>query len=700
MANLPVQRMVLYKHGVGFFERYGSVGDGASATLTFKKTEMNDILKSLAAFPQGDGRVINVSYDTPEDKQEALENAPMVLGKSTALLDLLRSLRGRQICLHMMPNHAAPDSSPASEVETHPEFTVTGSLIGIDLSDDTTLENTLVSILTEGTTSSSTPKLRSYLLSQVRGLDILDAESGNDLRYVLELSQANEDKRGVSILLDRPNEELLVTYVAPTPTWRVSYRLAYKPSDTETEDNQELSNRRETGEVFIQGWGIVDNQLDEDLDNVSLTLIAGQPISFVYDLYTPRFVERPRVEDEARTVPGPVMFSESLDFKGDQMRFEESDFDLSIPEDDFDMAIPAGSSFLGGSSSSSRRKRRSLSEATQVQATGVARGELFQYDVTMPVSIKRGQSAMVPILEARLSGRKQYLFNQAKTPDHPVVTIIATNTTSLTLERGPVTVLEADDYVGEAVLAFTPAQGELFVPYAVDLGTTITTKVEEYQETASISFGTLDDAQRDQFFIHDQYQIRKTTYQIENRNIYALNLMIEQNIYSSYEIFDMAVPTEITAEARRWRIPIQAKESQVFVVKERWRVARRERLSGLDYQTLKNHFNSRFIDQETLESLNQILEIDQDCERIQEKIEKNKAQDEWLSDQQESATSKLQRLDRTGQEGLARQKFVARVQRWESDREGLAQESEELEQQLQSLTQQRWEILQRLAATE
>ncbi|MFH7242984.1 MAG: hypothetical protein ACHWZW_09060 [Spirulina sp.] len=698
MANLPVQRMVLYKHGVGFFERYGSVGDGAIATLTFKKAEMNDILKSLAAFPQGDGRVINVSYDTPEDKQEALKNAPMVLGKSTALLDLLRSLRGRQVCLHMMPNHSAPGSSPESEVETRPEFTVTGSLIGIDLSDDTTLENTLVSILTEGTTSSSTPKLRSYLLSQVRGLDILDTESSNDLRYVLELSQANEDKRGVSILLDRANEELLVTYVAPTPTWRVSYRLAYKPSDAEAEDNQELLNRSETGEVFIQGWGIVDNQLDEDLDNVSLTLIAGQPISFVYDLYTPHFVERPQVKDEARTVPGPVMFEESLGPDESPMMFEVDAIESSLPEDDFDVATFSASSSLGGSGN--RRMRRNLSEATQVQAAGVARGELFQYDVTMPVSIKRGQSAMVPILEARLSGRKQYLFNQAKTPAHPVVTIIATNTTSLTLERGPATVLEADDYVGEAVLAFTPAQGELFVPYAVDLGTTITTKVEEYQETAAITFGTLNDASRDQFFIHDRYQIRKTTYQIENRNTYSLNLMIEQDIYSPYEIFDMAAPAEITAEARRWQIPIQAKESQVFIVKERWRATRRERLLGLDYQTLKNYFNNRFIDQETLERLNQILEIDQDSRRIQKKVEENKAQDEWLSDQQESATSKLQRLDRTGQEGLARQKFVARVQQWESDREVLAQESQELEQQLESLTQQRWEILQRLATTE
>ncbi len=67
MANLPIKRMVLYKHGVGFFERYGSSGDSQTVHLIFKKDEMNDILKSLAAFPQGDGQVVNVSYETPEE---------------------------------------------------------------------------------------------------------------------------------------------------------------------------------------------------------------------------------------------------------------------------------------------------------------------------------------------------------------------------------------------------------------------------------------------------------------------------------------------------------------------------------------------------------------------------------------------------------------------------------------------------------
>ena len=46
-ADLPVKQVVLYKHGVGFFERGGTLGAGESARLDFNAAEMNDVLKSL-----------------------------------------------------------------------------------------------------------------------------------------------------------------------------------------------------------------------------------------------------------------------------------------------------------------------------------------------------------------------------------------------------------------------------------------------------------------------------------------------------------------------------------------------------------------------------------------------------------------------------------------------------------------------------
>ena len=51
-AELPVRTVVLYKHGVGYFERQGTLGPGESARLDFKADEMNDVLKSLTVEEQ------------------------------------------------------------------------------------------------------------------------------------------------------------------------------------------------------------------------------------------------------------------------------------------------------------------------------------------------------------------------------------------------------------------------------------------------------------------------------------------------------------------------------------------------------------------------------------------------------------------------------------------------------------------------
>ncbi|MEM9980695.1 MAG: hypothetical protein AAF808_23975, partial [Cyanobacteria bacterium P01_D01_bin.2] len=369
---------------------------------------MDDVLKSLAAFPQGDAQVINVSYETPEDKQAALANAPIVLSKNSALLDLLRSLRGRNIRLHLPPTANLPGTQSAKAAED----AIAGTLLGIDTAptpkattETSALDNTLVTLQISDLTSDS--HLRTYKLSQIQGVDILDDRSGEDLRYVLELSRANPDKRSVTILLNQPDQDLLVSYIAPTPTWRVSYRLVYTPDPNPQQETPETPSS--SGKLLLQGWGIVDNQLDEDLDNVELTLIAGQPISFVYDLYTPRLVKRPKVKEQDRTVAGPIMLDEALP---EADKSTEPAMMMAVrAAGSADLEADSGSYGLRGQPLSAKRSskpamRRDMAAATQVNTEGTDKGELFQYNVVNPISIKRGQSAMVPIVSGMLDGQK------------------------------------------------------------------------------------------------------------------------------------------------------------------------------------------------------------------------------------------------------------------------------------------------------
>lgn len=677
MPNLPVTRMILYKHGVGFFERFGRVGDSNQVELTFKKDEMNDILKSLSVFPQGNGQVISVSYETPEDKEAALAKAPIVLGDETTLLDLLKSLRGRSVRLLLVEITTTQQNGQTVET-AGPQFEQIGILLGVDVEEEA--GKSLLSLVTEGAEPNTKPEVKTYRLRQLQGIDVLDSQSGDDLRYVLELSRASADKRSVTILLNGSDEDVLVSYIAPTPTWRVSYRLEYT-ADKGTD--------AATGKCLLQGWGIVDNQLDEDLEGVHLTLIAGQPISFVYDLYTPRLPKRPEVADEERTVAGPVMFDEALTVAHDVEDGGDTDVLAAAPA-----MAPAG--FAGRSMTaraapamafrrSEAAPKRDMASATKIQATGVARGELFQYTVSTPVSMKRGQSAMVPIIGAKLDARKEHIYNGEKVPTNPVVTITATNTSGLTLERGPVTVLEDGSYVGEAVLSFTPAGGEFFIPYAVDLGVRVTENRDSRWETAGIRFG-------DGYLIHDWYIINSVEYQIENRNPEPANLIIEQRINADFTLFDTPAPAAKTADFYRWRLKLDPRARTTFTAKERQRISRNEQISNLDYQTLQGYLRDKFIDTALYQKLQGILDLYRQIQNNQAEIDKRTQRRTQLADEQQQAAQKLQPLGREGDEGALRSRYVAKMQEQETESERLAAEiasleatNRQLQEQVQSL---------------
>ena len=57
MSDLPVRGMVLYKHGVGFFHREGQI-DAEEVSLSFRQDEINDVLKSLAAYDPVDVKTV------------------------------------------------------------------------------------------------------------------------------------------------------------------------------------------------------------------------------------------------------------------------------------------------------------------------------------------------------------------------------------------------------------------------------------------------------------------------------------------------------------------------------------------------------------------------------------------------------------------------------------------------------------------
>src|SRR3978361_223788 len=92
-AELPVRTVVLYKHGVGYFERNGMLGPGESARLDFKADEMNDVLKSLTVNEQG-GKVTGLRYDSSIPLSQKLTEFPFEVGNGSPLSAVIDQFKG------------------------------------------------------------------------------------------------------------------------------------------------------------------------------------------------------------------------------------------------------------------------------------------------------------------------------------------------------------------------------------------------------------------------------------------------------------------------------------------------------------------------------------------------------------------------------------------------------------------------------
>src|SRR2546425_12865578 len=95
-TDLPIRRIMLYKHGVAYFERSGHTEGVPEVVLEFKASEMNDVLKSLTLLDRSGGRVSGVSYESSDPLQKQLENFAFKLPAGAGTPEVLGHFKSAQ----------------------------------------------------------------------------------------------------------------------------------------------------------------------------------------------------------------------------------------------------------------------------------------------------------------------------------------------------------------------------------------------------------------------------------------------------------------------------------------------------------------------------------------------------------------------------------------------------------------------------
>src|SRR5262245_30301458 len=102
---LPLRRVTLYSNGVAYFERRGRVNGRAEINLSFKQSQVDDVLKSLVVLDLGRGRVGAVSYNSSAPTSARLNEIPFSICASTigdeagGLAGVLEQLQGARVAV-------------------------------------------------------------------------------------------------------------------------------------------------------------------------------------------------------------------------------------------------------------------------------------------------------------------------------------------------------------------------------------------------------------------------------------------------------------------------------------------------------------------------------------------------------------------------------------------------------------------------
>src|SRR5262249_52715049 len=287
MSNLPIRRVVLYKHGVGYFERETGIEGDQSLSLSFKQREVSDVLKSLTVLDLDGGTVSAVSYDSTTPIEQLLAEIALSIPDSGSLQGLLPQIKGARVSVK-------PTGGSA----------IQGAILGIDKTANRTetgiQEAFRLSLLTDS------GDIRTFDLFDLE-LTLLDEGIKRDLDFYLKTQLASKKKDARTFILFAQGEgkrTVRVSYVLEAPVWKATYRIIL---DEDAASPPTAVGGLATTQPLIQGWAVVDNTSDEDWQDVDLTLVAGLPVSFVHDLYTPRYIRRPVVEVKETTGVLPPM---------------------------------------------------------------------------------------------------------------------------------------------------------------------------------------------------------------------------------------------------------------------------------------------------------------------------------------------------------------------------------------------------------
>ncbi len=590
--TLPITRVVLFRSGVGYIERFGQVNGEASLTLSLRETQMNDLLKSLVLVDFDGGQILPAQYTPRDPLTRTLSAFAINLGDNPSMAMLMMRLRGAPVAVQVGKE------------------TLEGTVLSVETrkvpANESVVDQQFVNLWTrEG--------LRSVALSEISRLRVRDERLQNELENALSALGTGLDNTRKTVelrLRGQGSRRVLVGYLTEMPLWKMTYRLVIG-----------------AGEPLLQGWAIVENTTDEDWRDVRVELASGRPVSFIQNLYEPLYLQRPRVDAKPEETPVPGAPEAAME--------KEQPLALAMPR--------AGRGAFGEPTAPMLADAAdAMRESVVEMATGQERGALFDYRIEQPVTVLRQQSAMLPVLNRAVQATTVSLYNPANHPRHPFFGVKLVNTTDLTLMEGPVTVYLNGSYGGDAQLTTLEPKGERVLTFALDLG------VEVVRDRDNIVGQTIAVKIVDGVLEQRTRLRRENEYRIVNRDNQPRVLLLEQPVQSDWELVEPR-DAERTANFHRFRLELTPNQTRTLKVIEERTLQTTIALLQADDAALNMYIQDTRLDERLRQALKRILDSRRAIANLDAEIRRQETIIRAIADDQARIRENMKTLDRNSE---------------------------------------------------
>jgi len=553
---LPVTRVALYKNGVGFFEHSGRVTGNQSVTIDFTTSQLNDVLQSLTAVDLNGGRISGAGYNSTTPLEQQLKALPLALDQDPTAADLYAALRGA---------HVEVTGSGAS---------FTGRILNMEIrtvplpgpgpkDDSTATERRFLTVISD---SGAVRTLELTSSTQVR---LLDTALHTDLSRYLELIASNRSQ-GLRHLTLQDNgtgtRDLRVSYISEVPIWKSTYRILLTSSPA--------SSTAQT--ATLQGWAVVDNTVGTDWTNVQLSLIAGSPQSFLQPLSQPIYSRRPDIPIAQDAQLTPQTHDSSIESPAPAMAGVAGMSGMGSGSGagggiaiNGRNSMPSQKALRGGVMGGIGDVNQSVAVANGAapmvayesaaadslvpQTTTSAFDDYFEYKLTDPVTIRKNESALVPILQTKIPTERVTLWSPMQ--PRPLRALWITNASNLTLDRGSFSIVEDGNFGGEGLLDPIHPNERRLLSYAADTAVRVSTDYSHDTQRV-LSFSVVKGVLRQQ-----TSEVSEVEYIVHNAAPDARTVIVEQPIRQGWLLDSDPKPAETTPTAYRFRVAAAPGES-------------------------------------------------------------------------------------------------------------------------------------------